>query len=54
MAVREAPVGREAQLWVRVGDARTEETLAFDVAPADALDSFHHPLRLRGLKGDFR
>jgi hypothetical protein len=28
---------------VHVSDARTEDTFAFEVAPADALDAFHHP-----------
>jgi hypothetical protein len=31
------------RIWVRVWDARTDEAFAFDVAPADALDAFHHP-----------
>jgi hypothetical protein len=36
------------RLWVRVGDARTEEEFLFDVAPADALDAFHRPFAVAG------
>jgi hypothetical protein len=31
------------RIWVRVRDARSKDAFAFDVAPADALDAFHHP-----------
>jgi hypothetical protein len=31
------------RIWVRVRDARTADAFAFGVAPADALDAFHHP-----------
>ena len=31
------------RIWVRVRDIRTDDAFAFGVAPADALDAFHHP-----------
>ena len=31
------------RIWVCVRDARTDDAFAFGVAPADALDAFHHP-----------
>lgn len=31
------------RIWVRVHDVRTDDAFAFEAAPADVPDAFHHP-----------
>ena len=31
------------RVWVRVQDVRSDSGFAFNVAPSEALDAFHHP-----------